>query len=531
MIDININKVVKSFGFDKILNEISFEINKGEIVSIVGDNGTGISSLLNILAREETINSGSLAIRSNTTIGLLNQIPNIQSNSKVKDILYKKDEYILDIENRLKEYELKMQVETGNKLDKLISKYSLLQEEYINKDGYQISENINKIIKLFKLENLLDSNTDTLSGGEKTIVSLALLIIKKPDILLLDEPTNHLDINALEWLENYLKSYKGTIVIVSHDRYFLDKVSTKTILLERGKTIIFNGNYSFYLNENEKRILNEAKNYNDQQKEINSLKSSIKRLQDWGKIGDNELFFRRANCMQKRLDKMDKVNKPISKKELPINFDMDYRSSKEVIIVKNLNIKYDKIIFDNADMLIRFGEHVCLLGDNGTGKTTLIKAIMESNESIKLGNNINIGYIPQEIKFEDEEKSIIDTARTYFIGDEAHLRSALFKFMFYGENIYKKVGKISGGEKVRLKLFCLIQNNTNLLILDEPTNHIDINTREILESALNEYEGTILFISHDRYFINKVADNVIAIQNHKLVEYCGDYDYYKSLNK
>jgi len=529
MIDINISKLTKSYGFNNILDNISLEINKSERVSIVGDNGAGKSTLLKIMAKEETVTSGTIAIRSGATIGMLYQIPDVEENIKVLDILYRSVKEIFDIEDKLKKYENKMQEATGKQLEKILNSYSILQEKYISMGGYEVSEKIGRIVTGFKIENLLNSIFNTLSGGEKTIVSLAALMIKSPDILLLDEPTNHLDIDTLEWLEGYLKGYKGTIVIVSHDRYFLDRISTKTILIENGCVEIFNGNYSYYLEEKEKRIILEFKNYNDQQKQINAMKAAIKRLQEWGRIGDNERFFKRAKCMQNRLDKMEKTNKPLFKKELLINFDMNLRSGKEVIMVKDLNIQYDKVLFNHANTLIRFGEHVCLIGNNGTGKSTLIKALLNGNDSIKLGTNLNIGYIPQEIHFEDENKSVLEIARQDYIGDEQHLRSSLYKFMFYGENIQKKVGKISGGEKVRLMLFCLIQKKANLLILDEPTNHIDIVTREILETALNDYNGTMLFISHDRYFINKVAEKIVAIEDAKLVEYPGDYDYYKNI--
>ena len=531
MIDINISKVTKSYGFNNVLDNVSLEINKGDRVSIVGDNGAGKSTLLKIIAKEETANSGTIAIRSGATIGMLHQLPDVEENIKVLDILYRSVKEIIDIEDKLKRYESKMQEATGKELNKILNSYSNLQEKYISIGGYEVSEKIGRIVTGFKIENLLDSSFNILSGGEKTIVCLAALMIKSPDILLLDEPTNHLDIDTLEWLEGYLKVYKGTIVIVSHDRYFLDKISTKTILIENGSAEIFNGNYSYYLEENEKRIILEFKNYSDQQKQINAMKASIKKLQEFGRLANpgGEPFFKRAANIQKRLDKMDKLNKPLEKKELLINFDMNLRSGKEVIIVKNLNIQYDKVLFNNANMLIRFGEHVCLIGNNGTGKSTLIKELLKGNDSIKLGTNLNIGYIPQEIHFEDENKSVLEIAREDYIGDEQHLRSALYKFMFYGENIQKKVGKISGGEKVRLMLFCLIQKKANLLILDEPTNHIDIATREILESALNDYNGTLLFTSHDRYFINKVADKIVVIEHSKLIEYIGDYDYYKNM--
>lgn len=528
MIEININKLSKSYGINSILKKLDLQVNTNEIISIVGDNGSGKSTLLKLIAKEENPTSGNISIRKGSTIGLLNQIPE-SNNNKVINILKFSLKDIFDIEEKLINIQNKMNNCKEEELNNLIIKYSNLQEEFIRNEGYEISEKLGKIVNIFKLNQLLNTNFNDLSGGEKTIVSLAALIIKNPDILLLDEPTNHLDIETLEWLETYLKSYKGTVLIVSHDRYFLDKVSTKTVLIENGKEIIFHGNYSYYIEENEKRLLLEEKDYNDQQKEIKNMKESINRFKAWGKIAGNEMFYKRANSMQKRLDKMIKVNKPVQNKELPINFNMEDRSGKEVIKVTNLNISYDKNIFNKANMLVRFKEHVCLVGGNGTGKSTLIKAILNGNESILVGSNVKIGYIPQEIIFSNEKGTVYDIARKEYNGDEQHLRSSLNKFMFYKEDINKRINNLSGGEKVRLLLFCLIQKKVNLLILDEPTNHIDISTREILELALNDYNGTLFFTSHDRYFINNVATKIISIENNKLVEYPGNYDDYKFL--
>ena len=352
-------------------------------------------------------------------------------------------------------------------------------------------------------------------------------MIESPDILLLDEPTNHLDIEVLEWLENYLKNYHGTILIVSHDRYFLDKITNKIVLLEDGKSIVFNTNYSNYIEENEKRIELEIKNYKDKQKEIKTMKESIRKLREFGKLGDNEMFFKRAKSIEKRLEKIDNIDKPKTKQTIPLNFNYQNRSGKEVLVIKNLNIAYDnKIIFDNASAKVNYQDKICIVGKNGSGKSTLIKNILSNNENIKIGSNVKIGYIPQQIDF-TEDITIYEYARKYFIGEESHLRSALFKFLFIGNDIYKKISSLSGGEKVRLKLFCLMQEDVNVLLLDEPTNHIDITTREVLENTLNDYKGTILFVSHDRYFINKLATKILSIENNKLKEYPGNYDDYK----
>ena len=527
MIDISINKVCKNYGFGNVLDNVSFDINTGEIISIVGENGSGKSTLLKVIAKEENPSSGIISIRKGASIGYLSQIADLSINDKVKDILYRSLKNIFAIEERLKKYEEMMLDADDRNLEIIIKKYSDLQEKYISLGGYEQVEKVGKIVNGFKIGHLLDINYNNLSGGEKRIVSFAALMINNPDILLLDEPTNHLDIETLEWLEKYLKSYKGTVVIVSHDRYFLDNISNKIILLENGSIEIFHTNYSGFLIENEKRISMEFKEYKDQQKEIKAMRESVKKLREFGSLGDNEKLFKRAKAIEKRIDKIEKINRPKEKTIIPLAFTTGSRSGKEVLTIKKLDVHFgEKIIFNHASMNVYYKDRVCLIGKNGSGKSTLIKKIISCHENVVLGTNIKIGYIPQEITFSKDE-SVYDLARQYFKGEESHLRSALYKFMFVGENIFKKISKLSGGEKVRLKLFCLMQDEVNFLILDEPTNHIDIITREILEDTLKEYQGTILFVSHDRYFINKVATKIVSIEDKKLEEYIGNYDDYK----
>ena len=528
MIDISLNKIKMNYGFGDILKDISLDINNGEIISLIGPNGCGKTTILKLIMGIEKPVSGTIAIRKDATIGYLDQMAiSYREYYKVKDILYKSVEHIKTKEETLKKYEEKMQEVTGKELEKIIIKYTNLQEEFSNIGGYEIEEKIGKIVKGFKINHLLDLFYNDLSGGEKRIVSFAALMIKEPDILLLDEPTNHLDIDTLEWLESFLKNYKGTIILVSHDRYLLDRISNKIIYLDDGELDIYHGNYSYFVEEYEKRVMLEFKDYQDQQKQIKAMKESIRKLREFGKLGNDERFFKRAKSIEKRLEKMEKINKPKEKTIIPLEFNLGNRSGQDVLVVKNLNIEFgDKVLLRNSNMKIKYGEHICLIGKNGSGKSSLIKEILKQNENIKLGTNINIGYIPQEITF-DNNKTVYEIARSCFNGEEYQLRSALFKFMFVKDNIYKKVSKLSGGEKVRLKLFCLMQDNINFLILDEPTNHIDITTQEILEDTLNEYDGTILFVSHDRCFINKLADKIISIENNKLIEYIGNYDDYK----
>ena len=534
MIEISVNNAQKNFAFKRVLDGFNLEATTGERIALIGPNGCGKTTLFKIISGEENLDQGMVSIRRNATIGLLSQIPPKVSNDvTVRDILLKTFDEVFKVEKQLREYEEKLATVSPDKMDSVLEMYGKLQEHFSNLGGYEVDEKVSKICNGFKIsDDMLDRSFNTLSGGEKTIVNLASLIISNPDILLLDEPTNHLDIDTLEWFEQFLSNYKGTVVISSHDRYFLDKVATKTILIDKGKSEVYHGNYSYYLEESERRALAEFDEYKNQQKQIEAMKAAVKKLKEWGERGDNPRFFRRAACIERKLEKMELLDRPDSKKQLPLDFEINGRSGKDVLVADDLGIIIgDKVILDGAELFLKYGEKVCLMGKNGTGKSTFIKAVLYGDNicqgEIKVGSNVSIGYIPQEIRFEDENATILDTARKFYDGTETHLRTSLAKFLFYGENVFKRVGKLSGGEKVRLKLFELIQKKANLLILDEPTNHIDIDTKEMLEEALSEYQGTLFFISHDRYFINKLAQRVINIENKKFQQYLGNYDYFK----
>lgn len=534
MIEISVNNAQKNFGFKRVLDGFDLEVTTGEIIALIGPNGCGKTTLFKIISGEENLDQGMVSIRRNATIGLLSQIPSkVTDDVTVRDILLKTFDEVFKVEKQLREYEEKLATVSPDKMDSVLEMYGKLQEHFTNMGGYEIDEKVSKICNGFKIsDEMLDRSFNTLSGGEKTIVNLASLIISNSDILLLDEPTNHLDIDTLEWFEQFLSNYKGTIVISSHDRYFLDKVATKTVLIDKGKSEVYHGNYSYYLEESERRALAEFDEYKNQQKQIEAMKAAVKKLKEWGERGDNPRFFRRAACIERKLEKMELLDRPDSKKQLPLDFEINGRSGKDVLVADDLGIIIgDKVILDGAELFLKYGEKVCLMGKNGAGKSTFIKAVLYGDNicqgEIKVGSNVSIGYIPQEIRFEDENATILDTARKFYDGTETHLRASLAKFLFYGENVFKRVGKLSGGEKVRLKLFELIQKKANLLILDEPTNHIDIDTKEMLEEALSEYQGTLFFISHDRYFINKLAQRVINIENEKFQQYLGNYDYFK----
>ncbi len=527
MLEISLNKVSKNYGFNSVLKDLSFDIKTGEKISLIGSNGCGKTTTLRLIMGLENCDSGTINIRKGASIGYLTQIPPLEMDDiKANDVFLRGVKDLIELDNKIKQY-----VDTMDSSEKSIKGLDKLQEEFRIKGGYQLNEKVEKIKYGFKLSNdLLNTEYNNLSGGEKTIVNLASLVLSNPDILLLDEPTNHLDIETLEWFEEYLKSYNGSVIIVSHDRYFLDRVVNKIICLENGNADIYNGNYSYFIEESEKRLMIEFQNYKNQQKEIKAIKEAIIRYKEWGNKGDNPTFFRRANALQKRLDRMEVIEKPKTKTDLRINLTMDNRSANHVLTIKNLDLSIgEKELFVKSNMEVYYKERVCLMGKNGSGKTTLIKNIINNtHENIKLGANTEIGYLPQEIRFDNDELTVYEYMRSIFIGGESELRSKLSSYYFDEEGIFKRLKTLSGGEKVRIKLLELVLKKSNFLILDEPTNHIDIDTREILESALSDFDGTILFISHDRYFINKLATKIVRIENKRFISYDGNYDSIKN---
>ena len=538
MMDISIANAKKNYGFKNVLDGFALDVTSGEKIGLIGPNGCGKTTLFKLITKEEGLDSGSISIRKGANVRLLSQMPPVVDDEcTVRDILTRDFKDVFEIEVHMKELEKQMAVADPNKLGRILDRYGKLQNRFMDLDGYTIDAKISELCNKFRIdENMLNRKFNTLSGGEKTIVNLASIMLSNPDILLLDEPTNNLDIDTLEWLESYLKSYTGTIILCSHDRYFLDKVVSKIVLIERGKSEIFFGNYSYYLEENERRTLAEFEQYKDQQKMIEAMKRKIKQLQEFGKLAypGGESFFKRAASIQKRLDKIELLDKPETVKEIPLNFQMTGRSGKQVLMVRDFDLTVaDKDLLDQVSFDVAFKDRTCLMGKNGSGKSTLIKYIMDLYENeqednhVRIGSNVSIGYIPQTITFEDDNATILDVARKSYYGSETHLRASLAKFMFNGENVFKRVGTLSGGEKVLLKLFELMQKNVNLLIMDEPTNHIDITTQEVLEEALKEYPGTILFISHDRYFINEIAQKILYIEDKRIMEYLGNYDDYR----
>lgn len=536
MIEIELNNIIKNYGLKNVLNGMNLTLKTGERAVLIGCNGAGKSTVFKIIMKQENISAGTINIRKNATIGMLKQIYEYEeTNPNVYTFLQRSFEHFFELETKLKKLENEMSYEKDDeKMSELLQKYGNVQQKYIQMGGYDIQEKFNKICSGLQInEKMLNQNYNDLSGGEKTIVNLGALLFKEPSILLLDEPTNHLDMEKLEWLEKFLKEYKGTILMVSHDRYFLDKVATKTILLENGKEKIYFGNYSYFLKEDEKRTLAEFENYKNQQKMIKKMKESIKTLRKFGELAKNEMFFKRAKSIEKKLAKIEQLPQVNLEQKTLLNFklNIDSRSGKDVVIINNLNKNFEsKNIFENANLQIHYGEKIALIGKNGTGKSTLLKIIMnedcEYTGKIKIGQSVNIGYIPQEIKFEDDNQTILNFFEQFDNRNETEIRSSLAKYMFRGNDVFKKVSSLSGGEKVRLILAKLLKQNINFLILDEPTNHIDIETRELLEEAIKEYSGTVLFVSHDRYFINNLAERIVEVKEKRFFSYIGNYDEY-----
>ncbi len=535
MIAVAIKNLEKYYGATKVLYDITMEINEGEKLALIGTNGCGKTTLFKIIAGIEKHDNGMLALRKNIKVGYLEQMTGEYPDKTMYEVLVGGLQEILEIKAEMEKYESEMSVEKdSSKLDSLMKKYGALVERFEALGGYNIDSRVKEISEGLMIPiELYNNSFDVLSGGEKTRVLFARMLISQPELLLLDEPTNHLDIQAVEWLESFIKDYKGTVVVISHDRYFLDKAINRIVEMEEGKCENYNGNYSFYIKEKERRLLVEFENYQDQQKKIKHMEEAIKRFRDWGNRGDNEKFFKKAASMQKALDRMEKIKKPVlERKSVELDFDLGDRSGKDVVICEHISKQYgDKIIYDNADFHMRFKEKIGIIGANGTGKSTLLRMILGQEQPddgvLRVGSNVKIGYLEQVVQMEDESLTILEEFRRRFNITEGEARGTLARFLFYKDSVFKRIKDLSGGEKTRLRLAELMYEDVNFLILDEPTNHLDIDTREALEETLESYEGTILFISHDRYFINKLANRLYNIEYGKLVNYPGNYDYFK----
>lgn len=526
---ITVSNVTKSYGIDIILQNISFIVNEGDKIGVIGENGAGKSTLFNLLAGFTEADSGTISISTNK-IGYLQQNTVIDSEKSIYEEVKTVFDEIFQLEKQIKSLEEKIsQTKDSHLLDKLFLEYSFLTDKYKELDGYSVESKIRGVLNGLGFDvSQFATTVSTLSGGQKTRLMLAKTLLLSPDVLLLDEPTNHLDINSIEWLEQYLKFYNGTILIISHDRYFLDKIVTRIFEIENTHLSVYEGNYTEYLKRKKLEMEAKLKAYEEQQKEIKRIKSIIQ-IQ---KNRRTEKSVKMAESKQKLLEKMEIIEKPvINNKSINLRFDFDLESGNDVLTVKNLSLRFDRQIFSNVSFEIKKGEKIALLGPNGIGKSSLLKILVGEIDNfegeIKFGTNVITGYYEQEFKSLNAEKTVIDE-----IWDEnpyltqTEVRTLLASFLFREEDVFKTISTLSGGEKARLSLLKLILSKANFLLMDEPTNHLDLKAKEVLEEALLDYTGTLLFVSHDRYFIDKIATKVMILTPQGVEVYLGNYSYY-----
>lgn len=524
------NNISKSFGIDEIIKNASFHIEEREKAAIVGINGAGKTTLLRIIMGEYQADSGEVIIAKDRTIGYLAQHQKLSGDNTIYDELLSVKKDIIELEQKIRRLELEMHSKEGVELEAVMEAYSKSTHQFELQNGYAYKSEVVGVLKGLGFdESDFEKKMNTLSGGQKTRVALGRLLLSKPDIIMLDEPTNHLDMNSIAWLENYLVNYDGSVIIVAHDRYFLDKVVTKVIEVERGIVSVFSGNYSDYAAKKKQLMDAKLKEYYNQQRDIKHQEEVIAKLKSFNR----EKSIKRAESREKLLDKIEVIDKPITEQEtMHFKLEPAKESGNDVLSVEGLSKAFGgNRLFDNVSFEIKKGEKVALIGNNGTGKTTILKIINHIIDTdagkVKLGANVEIGYYDQEHNVLHMDKTAFDE-----IGDaypdmtNTQIRNMLACFLFTGDDVFKKISDLSGGERGRVSLAKLMLSNANFLILDEPTNHLDIMSKEILESALNRYTGTVLYVSHDRYFINKTAGRIIELSANTVTNYIGNYDYY-----
>ena len=537
MIILDVNKVSKNFGYGQLFSDVSFSLNDGESISIVGPNGCGKSTLLKIIAGIEKSDTGSISIKKGASVVYLDQTSSDRVDDRiVKDIIKESFSDLFTIEQKIKRMEYAMSTSIDAS-EKLLHDYCELIEKFTSIGGYDIDTRLMTICTgLHITDTMLNEVYTNLSGGEKTLVQLAKALLKQPDLILLDEPTNHFDIQRIEWLENYIKEFKGASVIVSHDRYFLDKMSNKILDLSGNVPKVYNTNYTGYINERDRDFEKQMSSYKDQQQTIKRLQEQIKYFSERGMATNSSTLCNRAHALQTKLDKIleNKIDRPREEKKLNIDFNKEDKGSKRVIEVKDLTITTPngRKILDKINLIIKAKEKVTLIGNNGSGKSTFVKTIMGLQDlkidgEVFVGPSVKIGYLPQIINFDNEKLDLLNYFKELLCIHEQKAREILARFKFGKGDVNKLVKNLSGGERIRVRLACLLEQHVNCLIFDEPTNHIDISTKEVLENAIEDFDGTVIFVSHDRYFINKLAEKCVEFKDGKVRVFEGNYDYYK----
>jgi ATP-binding cassette, subfamily F, member 3 len=520
--------IAKSIGGNQIFTKINMEVQPGERVAVVGRNGSGKTTLFQLLAGVEQPDDGRVIKAKGDQVGYLHQIPDFPDKT-VYEVLYEAFTELLHMQKRLQELEQQMIQETT---DKLLHQYGELQEQFIVRGGYEIDAKISSVANGLGIHSLLSSLFDDLSGGEKTKVMLAHIILQQPSILLLDEPTNHLDLAAIEWLENYIHYFKGTVMMISHDRQFLNNTAQKVFEIEDGEIWVSTGNYDAYLRNKELKTEQQFAAYQEQQKKIQKIKEAIRRLRQWANEASppNPDLYRKAKVMEKMLERMELVKKPKNEKTMNLQLQVDHRAGKEVFELRDVTHGFaEEILFMDVNLPIYWQDRLAIVGNNGTGKSTLLKILLQQITpvagEVRQGSNVKIGYLAQQFDMTNPSARLIDVFREDLSLAEGEARHALAQFLFYGHDVFKRVGNLSGGEKMRLRLAQLMHQQCNVLILDEPTNHLDIESREVLEETLEKFKGTVIAISHDRYFLQKIFSKVAWVENHCVTVHNGPYNW------
>jgi len=541
MIVVNVQEIKKFHAANLVLDGVTLQLQEGEKVGLIGRNGSGKSTLLRLIAGHEPVDEGMLTIKKDLQIGYLPQIPAEFDDLTIYEVLAFGFRELLVLRQEMSCIEQQMSSEEAASnsamLEQLLKTYASAQERFEQSGGYEIDTAIDHVASGLQMDRAHDQRAfSSLSGGEKTKVVLASQLVVRPDLLLLDEPTNHLDLKGIEWLEQFLQRYEGIAVVVSHDRYFLDTISTKIIELEDGMARTYRTNYSGYMQEKQAYILEQSKHYEEQQKTIKKMKETVHRLEEWGRVGDNEKFFKRAASIRKALDKMEVLKRPQQEKTADFNLSLKERSGQQVIAFEGLTKRFGaRVILNEAEESLGYGEKVVLLGENGAGKTTLFHLLLGELEPdagvVKQGTRLSIGYLAQQEPVRDSKKTVLQFFRLEAALEEGEARNVLASYLFYGTDVFKPLSMLSGGEWSRLRLALLVRSQPNLLLLDEPTNHLDMASREALEEALESFPGTILAISHDRYFINRLAKRIWELRQGTITSYLGNYDDFKEKSK
>lgn len=530
MIIISGSDISKSYGTDIIFEDVSFGVEKGDRIGIVGANGTGKTTLLEIIAGDTEASSGDLYIRSGQNIGYLRQKNHFGSSGTVRGEAEKSFSELFAMEERIEQLQTAIADHESESFERDLEEYTSLMEEYEQKGGYTYKSELSAMLTHMGFdEEAQNKDISKLSGGERTRLALSCLLLSKPDVLMLDEPTNHLDLNMLDWLETYLEGYRGTIMVVSHDRYFLDRIANRIFDLGGGTLEAYTGNYSQFLVKREERLEAMRHEYEKQQAEIARQEDMIRRFRQHG----TEHLAKRAASREKRLAMLEIKERPkIRQNRMKLSFEADFKSGGEVIEAEELSKGFgNRKLFDNAGLMLRKGERVCIIGDNGIGKTTLLRILMGLEKPddgyLRIGYNVHFGYYDQGQQLLDENETVLgEMKNAYHLYTDTEMRSLLGRFLFTGDDVFKHVRDLSGGEKAKLSLLKLMLSGANTLVLDEPTNHLDIESKEIVEEALMEFEGTLLIVSHDRYLLNTIPDRILELTAHGLVEYKGKFDYY-----